>query len=295
MILPQFSDDDTPMAFRTFILYLLLLLPRLAAGQQNDYTLTGQVKINKGPTCKYAVTFHVAGNVITGHSVTTAPGEHELKAQITGIIDKKKHLLYFREYNMPLSFGVLNCMFDVQLTYKLHEGKYLFSGVFAGNNEQRDSCDAGTVTLEMKKDTATIFEMIQPKKKPAAPPPAAKEKVAEHPLEFGKITAAIKKEFDWSSDTCILEIWDGEVVDGDEVTLQFNGQKILIDYPLVAEKKRIVLPLSKKINTLSIYAENDGKAPPNTSMILLTDGKLQYGVLACINKGETTEIIIRKK
>lgn len=283
------------MIFRPGIMFALFLLPLLACGQQKEYLLSGNVYIKDGPVCRYNIVFKIAGNSINGKSVTVQPDGRELNALINGSINRKRHTLSFIESKLPLTPELDNCMFDVKLSYKIADGNYIFSGTFTGKNSYNDSCDEGTVSMEAKKEASDAFEQVRPKKKPVEQKAEITEVEVEKPMEYGKITASVKKEFEWQTDTCVLEIWDGEVVDGDIVTLQFNRHNVLTGYSLLAERKRIVLPLAGKTNTITVFAENEGKAPPNTSMILLSDGKIQYGVLACIRKGETAEIIIRKK
>ena len=151
------------MIFRQSLTYLLLLIPLLAAGQQKEYFLTGYVHIKKGPTCRYNVYFKTDGNSLYGNTVTIQPDGRELNAMIKGAINTKLHTLNFRESNLPLSLDQGNCMFDVALTYKIANGKYVFSGVFTGKSEQNDSCDEGSVTLEAGKDAKDVLEKRQTK------------------------------------------------------------------------------------------------------------------------------------
>jgi len=283
------------MTVKQVLIFLLLCVPLLASGQKKEYLLSGKVYIDHGPACSYFVSFTTEGSKVSGRSVTVQPDGRELNALIHGELSRSNRTLNFKEAKMPLTLEPDNCMFDVQLTYKGTEGNYVFSGPFTGNSDNEDSCDAGIMKLELKQGAWSDFEPVHVRKKEAVPKAPAADTPTGKPIVFEKITAALVKELDWKSDSCVLEIWDGEVVDGDIVTLKLNGAVVLQSYTLAAAKKRIVLPVKLNMNVITIYAENEGKAPPNTSMIQLTDGKMQYGVLACIRKGETAEIKIRKK
>ncbi len=283
------------MIRRSGVLVLLFLLPLLASGQNGEYLLDGFVYIKDGPQCRYKVTLKIDGNTVTGTSATIQPLGLELNALVKGTIDRKRHILTFSEYKMPLTLDLNNCMFDVRLDYKMKGDNFVFSGSFVGNSSTKDSCDAGTVILAISKEAGYTLTQSNNKRKPLVEKIELQEEKPISSPEYEKITATIKKELVWNSDSVILEIWDGMVVDGDIVSVQVNGRTVLSKYELVKDKKRMVLPVNGKTITITIFAENEGKAPPNTSMILLTDGKITHGAEAVLHQGETSEIIIRRK
>ncbi len=94
------------------------------------------------------------------------------------------------------------------------------------------------------------------------------------PISVQKRKVADKKEFITNSRYIILEIWDNAQVDGDTVSLNFNGEWILKNYGLVRAKKQIFLKLEEgESNELIFYAKNLGKISPNTTAINLIDKK----------------------
>ena len=285
------------MIFRKAVLLICLLLPVISMGQQKKYQLAGYVYIRNGDTCRFELSFIVTDNKVMGTSVTKTPGGRELKAIIKGTLDRKQQTLSFTESKISKVSFTQACMFDVSLTYKLRSGHYYFNGTFKGKNNSGENCDEGTVKLEMKKDEDGLFETEQHEAAASSRRPTGKLATGkpEAPVNFDKLTSAKKKEFIWDSDTCVFEIWDGEVVDGDIVTIVYNYKLVLSNYSLIGAKKQLRLPVEADENTLSIFAENEGKAPPNTSMTMLTDGKKRHGVFVCIKKGESADIIIRKR
>ncbi len=107
-----------------------------------------------------------------------------------------------------------------------------------------------------------------------------------------EITAGVVKQFEWRTDSCIIELFDGGVIDGDEITLVFNDDEILQRYTLTKKRKRMSLYLSKKVNTISIIADKEGYIPPNTADIVLYDGHTRYRIEAYNNIGESATIKI---
>jgi hypothetical protein len=69
-----------------------------------------------------------------------------------------------------------------------------------------------------------------------------------------------------------LKIWDHESIDGDELSLNLNGNWILENYVLQKEQKIIGQDLVQGVNDLILYAKNEGRYKPCTSAILIDDG-----------------------
>ncbi len=75
--------------------------------------------------------------------------------------------------------------------------------------------------------------------------------------------------------TDVLEfvVWDEEYVDGDTISLYFNGNWLLKGYALTASEKRIKVKIDPNIdNYLILHAHNEGTKPPNTVALRVFDG-----------------------
>ena len=70
-----------------------------------------------------------------------------------------------------------------------------------------------------------------------------------------------------------IAIWDKNRIDGDTVKLFWNGQLLLDNWGLTAEKKIIRLNLEQPNNVLLMQAVNLGTIPPNTATITISSGK----------------------
>jgi hypothetical protein len=93
----------------------------------------------------------------------------------------------------------------------------------------------------------------------------------------------------------VFVVWDGGVVDGDVITVLFNDKPVLTNYMLDKPHKQITLPITKRMNKITIIAEDEGANPPNTANIGLIDGGKFYNLTAYNNKGKKAEIVIVKK
>jgi len=110
--------------------------------------------------------------------------------------------------------------------------------------------------------------------------------VKEHkfyPISIQKRKVTDHKRFEIESRYVILEIWDNAQVDGDTISLNFNGKWILENHGLAKGKERLFIKLEEgKENEIIFFAKNVGRIPPNTTSITLIDG---------IGKENTFEII----
>jgi hypothetical protein len=70
-----------------------------------------------------------------------------------------------------------------------------------------------------------------------------------------------------------ISLWDAEAIDGDTVSLILNGEYILRNQALTADKIDVKAKLQQGKNYLVLYAHNQGKYPPNTAAIIVDDGE----------------------
>ncbi len=79
-----------------------------------------------------------------------------------------------------------------------------------------------------------------------------------------------EKIFEVTSSYLMINIWDDERVDGDTLSINFNGKWILKNYHLSKEKKTLLLSLKKdQENEIIFHAVNLGEEPPNTAAVQL--------------------------
>lgn len=71
-----------------------------------------------------------------------------------------------------------------------------------------------------------------------------------------------------------IQIWDDKTVDGDIVSIFWNGEYVVEYYELTAKKKKFKITYEPgKENKLILYAHNLGKTPPNTMAVGIKAGK----------------------
>ncbi len=82
------------------------------------------------------------------------------------------------------------------------------------------------------------------------------------------------------SNTVKIDLYDNGEVDGDSISLFYNGKLLLLNKRLSEKAISFNLTIEKEnsVNELVMYAENLGSIPPNTALMIVTDGNKRYEV-----------------
>lgn len=293
---------------KPFFSIFCVLLPFVLFAQPNDITLTGILAMNTGESFPYTIVFTESGGIIKGYSFTYKKPE-ETKAAITGLLDRAHRSLSFKETGIVYSNGyhtkAYMCLIDARLEYVQGGRGNVLSGPLTSKEADKTLCTGGVITFGNDAEIQNLFgyhekfdTVISMKKRvPEVPGRTneAKPVVPTAPMTTEQVTTGIVKTYDWHSDTVVIAIWDGGHVDGDRVTLQYNGKNYLTNYSLVKEKKQVRVPVSQHgIDTITIIADNEGSEPPNTASLMLTDGSIHYSILAYNKQGDRAVIKIKR-
>lgn len=107
-------------------------------------------------------------------------------------------------------------------------------------------------------------------------PEAADRKIQD--TKFEKRNSDLIKTIEIENETFTVDLYDNGEIDGDSISLFFNGKLVLSNKRL--GDKAISLKLNvdetRDINELIMYAENLGSIPPNTALMVVNDGNKRY-------------------
>ena len=312
------------MSIKIYIQTLILLFSCtfLAFGQKNKYLLKGFMGIQGGELFTYKIELHDSiGNIMSGFAYTYANEKNDVKASVIAIIDRSNKSISLKEmnilYNNYFESKATICLVEAQLTYSTSE-KSLSGPLNTNTAGNGAACSRGSISFNNVAELDQLFNATpsvniantQPIEVPAPKPPikrntevvydtAAKVKPILLQPEVKKtesITEGKGKTYLWQSDEIVLEIWDGNNVDNDRITIMMNGEAVLKDHILTKEKKKINLAMGgNELNIISIVANNEGNDPPNTANIQLADGEIHYDIIAHNTIGKMALINIRKK
>ena len=102
------------------------------------------------------------------------------------------------------------------------------------------------------------------------------ENVGSNPFQNRK--TEVLKKIEIENETFKVDLYDNGEVDGDIVSVYFNGKPILLHKKLTDRPLTLTLSASsdKEVNELVVHAENLGDIPPNTALMIITDGDKRY-------------------
>lgn len=106
----------------------------------------------------------------------------------------------------------------------------------------------------------------------------AEKKTAEPSYE--KRNTDLLKTIEIDNAAFTVDLYDNGEIDGDSISLFFNGRLILSHKKLSDKALRLKLDVdaNREINELIMYAENLGTIPPNTALMVVNDGDNRYEV-----------------
>ena len=116
--------------------------------------------------------------------------------------------------------------------------------------------------------------------KPTAQNPTAQKPIVQKPKAQNDLNDVVSKRTTEpvatiAVDTAdiVLELWDGEVQDGDSISLRLNGKWLKTGFPVRNAVQKIPIRLQPGENELLFMADNLGSIPPNTAELRIRYGK----------------------
>ncbi|HMJ48249.1 MAG TPA: hypothetical protein VK498_13030 [Ferruginibacter sp.] len=132
------------------------------------------------------------------------------------------------------------------------------------------------VIISPKKDTVTKTEDVV---KEQVTKPVQKKSI---PIlaYYEKRNTNILKTIEVENDVIKVDLYDNGEIDGDSISLFFNGKLLASGKRLSDKPLSFTIPTDDldDVNELVMYAENLGSIPPNTALMIVTDGTRRYEV-----------------
>ena len=99
------------------------------------------------------------------------------------------------------------------------------------------------------------------------------------------------------SDSLVLILYDNGEVDGDTVSVLLNGEMFMEKQGLktAAIKKTVYITPGNEEMTLVLFAENLGKYPPNTGLLVVYDGEERHQLRFSADFQKNASVVFRRK
>jgi hypothetical protein len=114
---------------------------------------------------------------------------------------------------------------------------------------------------------------------------------------FKQRQTIVTSELKVSSDSIRVSFYDNGDIDGDSISVFLNGTPILEKQMISAKATTIYIKLdpTKEFHDLAMFAENLGRIPPNTALMVVYDGDTPQEVFLSSNLQQNGSVRIRKK
>ena len=115
---------------------------------------------------------------------------------------------------------------------------------------------------------------------------------------FKKRKNIYSKDLEVESDSIRITFYDNGDIDGDTISVFLNGAPVLANQMITDRGTNIYVKLDsmKSVNEVSMFAQNLGKYPPNTALMVVTDGSTRYEVYLSSSLSQNATVrLVRKK
>jgi hypothetical protein len=116
------------------------------------------------------------------------------------------------------------------------------------------------------------------------------------PEKFEKRTNKVFETLELKEQDIEVSIYDNAEIDGDIITVVFNGDVVLANQTLSDKPIRLKLKAKKGINnSLTMFAENQGSTPPNTAIMRIQNGEDYYKILLSADDKQNASVVFKVK
>ena len=224
-------------------------------------------------------------------------------------------------YNIPVTYHGSNnnmeidCMMNLKASLRVAKTGSNLIGTFSSLPEQQYMCKELTFNLAFNEDISkqdSVLKAIREyKEEHQVWTPGIRDtlttvriiqrKVVNYYVEnlYKQRENVIAKEIPVVSDKVSVDFYDNGEIDGDSISVFFNNQLMAYSQRLSTSSIHfdLLLDTTREVNELTMFADNLGSIPPNTALMIVTDGDKQYEVRlsSSLQKNATLRLRRRKE
>ncbi len=135
--------------------------------------------------------------------------------------------------------------------------------------------------------------VIKPSDSKVTPPVVIKPGLLPIPKEMEKRKNNEESHVVVNTKNITLSVYDNAIIDGDTVSIFFNG-KLLLSHQRLGEKAIVLnveLDENRTRNEILLFAENLGSIPPNTALIVVNAGDKRYELFSKASLEENAVLV----
>lgn len=301
------------------IFFLLLLITSLRASSQKvvGYWYGIGNIANGGSANNYLVEMIVKQNGTSVESILNYYFRNTFRSyKINGAYNATTRELKLFNIALPY-FGStekieVDCIMDFVATHRVAKAGSNLLGRFVGREQYKYTCpdivfdlrlneeagnqDSILVALRNYKETYQLW-------KPTATDTLATNIIARPVVnfvvnrEYKEREKELAQEIVVGGDSVSVDFYDNGDIDGDSISVFYNDQLLTFNRLLSTRAIHfdIKLDTTKEVNEITMFADNLGRIPPNTALMLLYDGRQRHEVRMASNLQKNATVRIRRK
>ena len=284
------------------ILFVLVLITSLTAGAQkvDGYWYGTATVANAGSTNNYLVELIISQNGSLVDGIINYYFKNSCRSfKLKGSYNPSNRQLQIN--NIPITYYAstealqVDCMMDFIAQLRVARAGSHLNGRFVGKPAYRYTCPEIVFNIQLndKANQDSVLVALREFKEtyqlwtPSAFDTTVTATIQQRPIvnyvvasEYKERTKVVSKEIEAEQDSITIDIYDNGEVDGDSVSIFFNDQLLASSQKLSARSIRLKIALdkSREFNEISMFADNLGSIPPNTALMLVTDGRKRYEI-----------------
>lgn len=222
-------------------------------------------------------------------------------------------------FNIPLTYHgsmenlEVDCLMDFAATLRVAKASSNLIGAFQGKPEYRYTCADVNFNLRLNADISkedSILHAIKVYKetyqvwKPGYQDTLVAVNIIPRKVENYVIDAEYKerenivsKEITVTSDSLSVDFFDNGEIDGDSISIFYNDKLIAFNRILSTKAVhfKVALDSTREVNEITMFADNLGSIPPNTALMVVTDGKKRYEIPMASSLQKNATLKIKRK
>jgi hypothetical protein len=222
-------------------------------------------------------------------------------------------------FNIPLTYHASNdemevdCQMDIVATLRVSKASSNLIGSFQGKPGYRNTCADVNFNLSMNADISkedSILNAIKLYKEAyqvwrptfedtLVAVNIVPRKVVNYVIEdqYRKRENVLAQEITVNSDSLKVDFYDNGEIDGDSISIFYNNKLIAFNRILSTRSVHFDLALdtTREVNEVTMFADNLGSIPPNTALMIVTDGKKRYEIRMASSLEKNATLRIRRR
>jgi len=222
-------------------------------------------------------------------------------------------------FNIPLTYHAsiddleVDCLMDFVATLRVAQAGSNLIGSFQGKEGHRYTCVDVNFNLKLNADISkedSILRAIKLYKetyqvwKPnyadtLTAVNIVPRKVVNYVIdeEYKQRQNVVANEITVNSDSLNIDFYDNGEVDGDSISIFYNNKLIAFNRLLSTRSVHfdVAIDTTKEINEITMFADNLGAIPPNTALMVVSDGKKRYEIRMTSNLEKNAMLRIKRR